>query len=365
MRVGLVVPGSRGVTSGIGRYIDQLEASLTAEGVSAEYVRFRYWPGVERRPVLRAVPIGIEAAHRSDILHFPQIKGASVLLGRRLHPAVVTVHDFGSLHCPEDQVLYRALDHFLIGLALRGIHRADHVVAVSDFTRDHALQYGFRPDRVTTVHQGVDLTRFGPRPDAAATLRRRYGIEPKGPWVLYVGNEQPRKNLTVLVEALAHLRRGGVPVHWVKVGAPVYEPGRTELLRLIDRHGLSSHVTIIDHVPDDDLPLFYQAATVYAQPSIWEGFGLPVLEAMASGTPVVAAAAGALPEVCGDAALLVDPRDAQKLAMGLASLLTDEGQRRRLRTLGLRHVQRFTWAETARRTIQIYRSLLPETRGSQ
>jgi glycosyltransferase involved in cell wall biosynthesis len=365
MRVGLAVPGSRSVTSGIGRYVDQLEASLTSEGVSVEHVRFRHWPGAERRPVLQAVPIDIEAAHRSDILHFPQIKGASVLLGRRLHPAVVTVHDFGSLYCLEDQVLYRALDHFLIGLALRGIHRADHVVAVSDFTRDHALQYGFRPDRVTTVHQGVDLTRFGPRPDAAATLRRRYGIEPKGPWVLYVGNEQPRKNLTVLVAALSHLRQGGVPVHWVKVGAPVYALGRTELLRLIDRHGLSSHVTIIDHVPDDDLPLFYQAATVYAQPSIWEGFGLPVLEAMASGTPVVAAAAGALPEVCGDAALLVDPRDAQKLAMGLASLLTDEGQRRRLRTLGLRHVQRFTWAETARRTIQIYRSLLPETRGSQ
>jgi glycosyltransferase involved in cell wall biosynthesis len=170
MRVGLVVPGSRGVTSGIGRYIDQLEASMTAEGVGVEHVRFRHWPGVERRPVLQAVPIGIEAAHRSDILHFPQIKGASVLLGRRLQPAVVTVHDFGSLYCLEDQVLYRALDHFLIGLALHGIHRADHVVAVSDFTRDHALQYGFRPDRVTTVHQGVDLTRFGPRPRHCAAV---------------------------------------------------------------------------------------------------------------------------------------------------------------------------------------------------
>jgi glycosyltransferase involved in cell wall biosynthesis len=347
--------------TGIGRYVEQLEASLTAEGVGVEHARFRHWPGVEQRPVLQAVPIGIEAGHRSDILHFPQLKGASVLLHQRLHPAVVTVHDFGSLYCSEDQILYRTLDHRLLGLALRGMRRADHIVTVSDFTRRHALQYGIPPDRVTTVHLGVDHARFGPRPDAAATLRHRYGIDSRTPWVLFVGNEQPRKNLPVLVEALAHLRRGGVPVHWVKVGASVYEPGRQDLLRQIERLGLSSHVTIIDHVPDDDLPLFYQAATVYVQPSIWEGFGLPVLEAMASGTPVVAAAAGALPEVCGDAALLVDPRDVQELATGLGSLITDADKLGRLRALGLRHVERFTWQETARRTIEIYRSLLPET----
>jgi glycosyltransferase involved in cell wall biosynthesis len=140
-----------------------------------------------------------------------------------------------------------------------------------------------------------------------------------------------------------------------------YSPSRSirrdDLLRRIDREGLSGSVTLIDHVPDGDLPFFYSAASVYVQPSLWEGFGLPVLEAMACGTPVVAARAGALAEVCGDAAILFDPRSPADLAAEIATTLTDARRRDDLARKGTARASSFTWEATAARTRDVYLGL--------
>jgi glycosyltransferase involved in cell wall biosynthesis len=358
MKVMLVLPVAGASASGIGRYAAQLRRALLSASIPVTPASFRYPPGAKRFQVLQAFPIGIDGP-RGDVVHLPQILGSSVLLANRVRRAVVTVHDLGALYCPEDQPLNDWLSRRVLRISLRAMRRAHHVLAVSEFTRGHLVRAGFAPERVTTVHLGVDSAAFTRKTDAASELARRYGLDSAMtfPIVLYVGNEQPRKNLGVLVEALARLRRDGVAFHWIKIGSPVYAPGRDDLLRRIDREGLSGSVTLIDHVPDGDLPFFYSAASVYVQPSLWEGFGLPVLEAMACGTPVVAARAGALPEVCGDAAMFFDPRNSADLAAEIATALTDARRGDDLRRKGVARASSFTWEATAARTRDVYLGL--------
>jgi glycosyltransferase involved in cell wall biosynthesis len=358
VRVTLVTTAGEGA-SGIGRYVEQLRRALAECSVEALATGFRYLPGAKWRPVLKAFPTGVEAPH-GGIVHLTQIMGASMLLLRRPGPTVVTVHDLGALYCPEDQLTITPLDRQLLRLSLLGMRRADHIIAVSEFTRGHLIRAGYQPERITTVHEGVDGNVFRPRPGAAQELARRYGIGQSAdrPIVLYVGSELRRKNLETLVRALGRLRRAGVPFCWVKVGASGDAAGRAQLRQQIVDEGLANDVTLIDRVPEEDLPLFYAAASVYVQPSVWEGFGLPVLEAMACGTPVVAASAGALPEVCGVAASLVDPRDAAEMAGAIGQVLHDVPTRERMGDAGRRRAGAFGWAETAAKTRAVYEALI-------
>ena len=309
--------------------------------------------------MLRALAIGVVGAHAPGVYHLPQIMGATVLLRPRFRPSVVTVHDLGALYCPEDRAAVGWLDRQLLRPSLLGMHRADRIVAVSEFTRSCLIRAGYDPARVTTIHHGIDHELFRPGSEDLAALAAAYGLDlsPARPIVLYVGNELPRKNLETLVAALARLKRAGVRFTWIKLGGANSEAGRTRLLQQIAAHGLDQDVAIVEGVPGEDLARFYRAATVYVQPSVWEGFGFPVLEAMACGTPVVAADAAALPEVCGTAAILVAARSADALADGLGTVLTDAQVRERLREAGLDRAARFTWAETATQTRAVYEAV--------
>jgi glycosyltransferase involved in cell wall biosynthesis len=357
--VDLLVSRSVREQSGIGRYVYELERSLTAGGTPVRRSEFRYLPFADRRPVLRVLPIGVESPPEGQIYHLPNSRSAAVLLiARSLRPAVVTVHDIGALYNPDDRVLGSRISRGLLRLSWRGMRRADRIIAVSEFTRQGLIKAGFDPRRIITIHEGVDQNRFRPIPDAAVAIRERYGVDmATRPTVLYVGNEFPRKNLATLVRALGRLKRDGPPIQWVKVGAAGYAPGRAELNQLIDSEGLTKDVTFVEHVPDEDLPRFYSAASVYVQPSTWEGFGLPVLEAMACGVPVVAAKADALIETCGDAALLVNLRDAEGMAGKIGNVLSDERLREGLRQRGFRRAAEFTWETAAARTQAVYGAL--------
>lgn len=363
MKVNLVVADPGIGASGQGRYVESLYRALRSQAVDARFAPFRYPPFADRRPILELLPIGVEGAKPGEVIHLVRIKGASLLLTRRQWRSVITVHDLGVLYCPADQILVGSLIRRQgLHLSLRGMRRAERVIAVSNFTRDCLLRAGFAPERVTTVYEGVDGDRFRPVTGARETIDRRYdlGLAPTDHLVVYVGNELPRKNLATLVDALGRLHRDGVPVRWLKVGTPQYAPGRADLLRRIEQQGIGDRVTILDHVSEEDLPLVYAAATAYVQPSLWEGFGLPVVEAMASGAPVVAASASALPEVCGDAAVMFDPHDAGALADRLGTLLADDPRRRRLAALGQERAARYTWTATARGTADVYRTLAAE-----
>ena len=176
----------------------------------------------------------------------------------------------------------------------------------------------------------------------------------KPPFILAVGVLQPRKNLARLVEAFAAVARS-IPHQLVLVGKEGW--AHDELQATIARAGLGSRIVFTGYVPDADLPGFYNAADVFVYPSLYEGFGLPPLEAMQCGTPVIAGDTSSLPEVVGDAGILVDPRDTGKIAAALADLLRDERERARLRELGFERAKRFSWEETARQTVEVYRDV--------
>jgi glycosyltransferase involved in cell wall biosynthesis len=238
----------------------------------------------------------------------------------------------------------------LLGAALR---RARRIIAVSDATRVELLaRYRLPSERVVVVPEAAAAEFAPPGPAALAAARDRYGLA--RPYVLFVGFLEPKKNLGTLLEAVARVRRRGGwgPTELLVVGAPGWGPDPAQRARAL---GLDGAVRFVGPVPDADLPALYAGALAFAFPSLWEGFGLPVLEAMATGAPVVASNRGALPEVTAGAALLVEP-EAAPLAEALERLLADRTLRERLRAAGLARAAAFSWERTAQETLAVYRA---------
>jgi glycosyltransferase involved in cell wall biosynthesis len=264
---------------------------------------------------------------------------------------VTTVHDLIPLRLPAVvPARHRWAVRCLLGGALR---RADRVIAVSEVTRQEILaRYRLPPERVVVVPEAAGPEFRPPTAETLAAARARYGLE--RPYVLSVGLLEPKKNLVALLDAVARLRRAGEwgTAELLVVGARGWGPDPAARAHAL---GLADTVRFLGGVPDHDLPALYGGARAFAFPSLWEGFGLPVLEAMASGTPVVASDRGALPELTAGAALLVEPR-AEPLADALGRLLADGALRARLRAAGLARAAAFSWERTARETLQVYRA---------
>jgi glycosyltransferase involved in cell wall biosynthesis len=246
--------------------------------------------------------------------------------------SVVVIHDVAALRHPGwYSRAYATWQRLLLPAVAR---RAVRVIAVSEFARAEVVELlGVDPRRVAVVPGGID-ERFGPHADAAAA-RRALGLE--RPYVLCVASQTARKNLGALVPAARALAADGVDV----LVAGGHRP------QFAREQGLEP-LRLLGHVDDAILPGLYAGAEAFALPSRYEGFGLPVLEAMASGTPVVAAATGALPETCGDGALLVEP-DGEAFAAALGALLRNRAERERLDAAGRARAREFSWDDTARR----------------
>jgi glycosyltransferase involved in cell wall biosynthesis len=253
-------------------------------------------------------------------------------------PAIVTVQDLSFERHPE---LMGARDRFFFRSFVRpSVRRAARVLTGSEWTkRDLVERYGVPPASVVVTPYGVDpiFRPDGPAPSGA-------------PYALFVGGLVARKNPLAALEALARVDSG---LRLIVAGPD--RGGRAEVGRAVSRLGLDSRVELRGHVTRDELAALYRGASCLVFPSRYEGFGLPVLEAMASGTPVVATTAGSVPEVAGDAAILVDPGDPAALAHGIELALAE---RERLRSAGLERSRSFTWGETARKTLEVYRELL-------
>ena len=372
MRVGLLAsllshrPGYR--RAGVSRYIEALLTYVPCAAPDVQLCAYvprsvgqtvsRTLPGIDwretrwptERPVVRIAweqTVAPWATLDCDIAHGP----VNVLPLALARPGVVTIHDLAFLHFPEHYpAAKRWYLRLMTGLSVR---RAQRVITVSEHTRrDVVLAYGVAPDKVIAIANGIDpdWTRV---PDAALfRWRAERGLPER--FLLFVGTIQPRKNLLTLLRAIRQLPDS---VDW-----PLYVVGargwkESPIFQAVQELGIGQRVVFVGYVPPEELRYWYSAATLFVYPSLYEGFGLPVLEAMACGTPVVTSDRSSLPEVAGEAAMLVDPTDAGALAAAIAELAADEHRRAMLAQAGQVRARTFTWERTARDTVEVYRTV--------
>jgi glycosyltransferase involved in cell wall biosynthesis len=276
-----------------------------------------------------------------------------------IHPrcSVVTVHDLGYHYHPETHTLFQNL--YLRWSTRYNARTATRVLADSEATcRDLIHYYGIPKDRIAVVYPGRDET-LAPVTDPAALAAVRARYELSSPYLLYVGTLHPRKNLVRLVQAFASAvqseaersRPPGSNLQLVLVGQKgwLYD----DIFAQVRKLGIADRVILTGYVPDADLPTLLSGALAFVFPSLYEGFGLPVLEAMACGTPVICSNTSSLPEVAGDAALLIDPLDPHELAGAIHRIITDSGLRSLLVARGYEQIQRFSWHRCAQEALRV------------
>ncbi len=283
-----------------------------------------------------------EIFHATDFV-LPPTKSSTYTL--------LTVHDLSFVRVPE--AASPRLKAYLDAVVPRSVQRANHVLADSMATKEDLIElYGTSPDKITVLLSGID-TRFKPVHDekVLSTIRQKYNI-PQRPYLFTIGTVQPRKNYSRLVLALKLLHERGYDIDLVIAGGkgwldnPIYTT--------IRESGLEQHIHMVGFVDDEDLPALYSAAELVAFPSLYEGFGFPVLEGMACGTPVLTSNVSSLPEVAGDAAIMVDPYNVEAIADGLIKILGDNKLRDELIAKGFEQAKRFTWEKAATHLKSIY-----------
>ena len=285
-----------------------------------------------------------------DVIHTPILL---VPPKKRIHlkpqtPLVVSVFDMSIQMFPQHHT--RQLRLFVESGLRRAVQDADAFVAISENTkRDLVRLTGVPPSRVFVTPLAAEA-RFTPRTDNGALAR--YGIEP--PYILYVGTLEPRKNIGMLLRAFAALKDIGTTLVLAGAKGWMYD----ELFVTLEKLNLRDRVKTVGFVANDDLPILYSQAQAFIYPSLFEGFGLPVLEAMQCGTPVITTNSSSLPEVSGDAALVVSPEDTEGLANALARILSEPALRDDLRGRSLEQAARFSWRRTAELTAEVYHHVL-------
>jgi glycosyltransferase involved in cell wall biosynthesis len=271
--------------------------------------------------------------------------------------SVVTIHDCIHLRFP--QYLPNRLAYAYARSSLWvATHRSNRVLTVSEASKRDILRYFRIPEKkIDVIHNAMD-ERFGETPtaDDVARVQERYQLN--APYVLYAGNIKPHKNLERLIEAFHMLRQDPDLAH-VKLLIIGDEISKyATLRRAVHKYKLHKHVRFFGFVPDKTLAVLYRLARVFVFPSLYEGFGLPPLEAMASGTPVITSDVSSLPEVVGDAALLIDPLDTNAIAEAIRRVLMDSTLHEQLRQKGFTRVREFSWDRSIRRVREIYGEVL-------
>jgi glycosyltransferase involved in cell wall biosynthesis len=377
LRIGIDYTAAVHQGAGIGRYTRNLIRALAELDTGHEYTLFvaggwgdgdglGSWPANFRIRSLplsdrwmhilwqrMRVPVPIQAITGPlDLFHSPDF----VLPPVRHTPAILTVHDLSFLRVPECYL--PTFRRYLEGAVTRAVRRAGCILADSQCTRSDLIQLmNVEPERIVVIYPGVEA-RFRPVQDeqTLASVRTRYELPRQ--FVLGLGTLQPRKNFEGLVDSFGRLlaeRGDSAPfedLYLVIVGGKGWMC--EQMLALVERSGLGDRVRLPGFAADEDLPAIYSLASVFAFPTWYEGFGLPVLEAMACGTPVVAADNSSLPEVVGSAGLMVDAADAEALAEALARLLADRALRRQLVADGRERAKRFTWEGAAQQLLHAY-----------
>jgi glycosyltransferase involved in cell wall biosynthesis len=267
---------------------------------------------------------------------------------------IVTVHDLSFVRVP-DAASPRLYD-FLSTVVPRSVHQADRVIADSEATRQDLLElYGLDESKVDVLLSGITQKYKPVLFDM--TIRKKYGI-PDTPYLFSIGTIQPRKNYSRSIQALAHLRQQGYDLNFVIAGGKGWL--EDEMYQTIKKTGLREYVHLIGFADDEDLPALYSSAECTLFPSLYEGFGFPVLESMSCGTPVITSNVSSLPEVAGNAAILVNPYSVEAITAAVRRVLDDSILRQTLIERGFQQAKKFTWERSARQLRQIYTDVLSE-----
>lgn len=373
MKIQLLVRSYRQMI-GLARYTVSLCQAMDEAGISYSLAQPAYpWfvqaghrvlqpLGFDVRTFFTTYPLSAGPLANGALTHLTTQQMATLLwFMPRLHPAVVTVHDIVPFLVRSDksQTTFRhPLDSLFDELAMTGLNRADMLISVSEYTKRTTIAALNIPgDKIQVIYEGVRHETFHPMvPDDQ--FYQRHGLDPSLRYLLYVGSENPRKNLLRLLQAFRAIHNEYPDCRLVKIGSVQYTPQANQLRQQVLDLGLEEAVVFVEHVSDDDLACFYNLATLFVFPSLMEGFGLPPLEAMACGTPVVSSHAASLPEVVGDAAILVDPYDVDQLTDAMRLVLTQPALADALRAKGLARAAQFTWERTARETIAVYERVM-------
>ncbi|MCY3914910.1 MAG: glycosyltransferase family 1 protein [Chloroflexi bacterium] len=363
-------------TGGIGRYARELTGALASIDRSNAYHLFAAGSKLTELPELpgenfswrstrvsskwlarlwrrAGIPLPIETItgpidlyHATDFVLPPTRSGTRTLL---------TVHDLSFVRVPS--AASPPLKAYLDAVVPPSVEAADHILADSEATKaDLTELYDAPAKKITVLYSGVNPRfRRVDEADVLQRIRRKYGLANIS-YILSVGTVQPRKNYSRVVEALSALRQAGHDLHYVIAGGSGWL--EDELGATIERSGMSDYVHLLGLADDADLPALYSGARMLAMASLYEGFGLPVLEAMACGTPVITSNLSSLPEVGGSAALLVNPRDSGAIHDAILRLETEAATRMRLIKAGYQQAEKFSWERAARQLKSIYDELL-------
>ena len=351
---------------GIGTYVRNLLRHLARIDQATEYVVLCHETDRETVGELgenfRAVPEGAPGyslreqvtvprdlrRERADLFHAPHYVLPTLTPCR----SVVTIHDCIHLRFP--QYLHRLGYTYARASLWMAAHRSNRIVTVSEASKRDILSYfNVPPGKIDVIYNGIDERFSTPPPEEdVARVRERYQLN--DPFILYAGNVKPHKNIERTIEAF-HLLRRNSEFEQVKLLIIGDEIAKYAALRhAVHRHKLHKYVRFFGFVPDRTLAILYRLSAVFVFPSLYEGFGLPPLEAMASGTPVITSNVSSLPEVVGDAALLVDPLQPEAIAEAMRRVLTDPALRRDMAARGLERARHFSWDRSIRRVREIY-----------
>jgi glycosyltransferase involved in cell wall biosynthesis len=372
MRIGIDATALPPQPVGAGNYIIQLIRALASLNVNDEFVIFAHQKGhalinlpekdsfewiilEDRNPGSRLI---------WEQTLFPQlVKKSGVNLLHSLHytrpmklpcASVVTFHDMTFFLYPE---LHTRAKRLFFPLAIRAsARRADALIAVSESTRQDVIRVlGISPEKIITIQSGVDPA-FRPINDTVAKgkIAEKYDLPER--FILYVGLIEPRKNLPMLISAFKRFIDSGKDYKLVLVGSYgwMYE----KLLKQINNLDLEGMIYFTGYVSQEDLPLVYNLSSLFVYPTIYEGFGLPVLEAMACGVPVITTDVSSLPEIVGEAGMLVPVNDVEALYGAMIAVLGDEDVRRKMINKGMQRAAKFTWEQTAKLTFQVYQQVM-------
>lgn len=366
MRIGIDATALPPRLTGAGKYIVSLTRALLQVDLVNEYIVFAkprdaaLFAGDARLKIVQAALVSrflrigweqtmlplLAASYRLDVLHSPHYTMSLF----NSAPSVVTFHDMTFFLYPEQHELYKKV--FFRASIRFSARRARTIIADSESTRQDILRLlKLDPSRVVAVPLGVSPD-FRRTDDYAAleAMRQKYHLPDQ--IILYVGVLEPRKNLPTLVRAFKSLVDRGVPHSLVLTGRRGWM--HAELFQVVEDLGLRGRVIFLGYVPDEDLPLLYNAADLFVYPSLYEGFGLPVLEAMSCGVPVITSNVSSMPEIAGDTGILVNPHDADALADAMQLVLTDRALRDKLARNEQVRARMFSWERTARETLAVY-----------